>query len=140
MAKYIVDKLGVVNLTPLKLQKLVYYCQAWSLVWEERPLFKEDFQAWANGPVCYELFALHKGLFALPEKFLDKFKNHDFSEKDKTTIESVLNHYGDKEPFYLSALTHQEYPWKNARGSTPPGEPSDKLITKESMQSYYSSL
>ena len=45
----------------MKLQKLVYYCQAWSLAWDDVPLFDEDFPAWANGPVCPELFDLHHG-------------------------------------------------------------------------------
>lgn len=54
VAEYILQKLGEV--TTMKLQKLVYYCQAWSLVWDEQPLFEDDFQAWANGPVCPALF------------------------------------------------------------------------------------
>ena len=38
-----------------KLQKLCYYSQAWSLVWDEEPLFSEDIQAWAHGPVIPKL-------------------------------------------------------------------------------------
>ena len=34
--------------TSWKLQKLVYYCQAWSLVWDEEPLFEARIEAWAN--------------------------------------------------------------------------------------------
>src|SRR5689334_5878093 len=40
----------------MKLEKLVYYCQAWSLVWDERPMFSERIEAWANGPVCPDLY------------------------------------------------------------------------------------
>ena len=42
-AAYIVEKTG--EMTTLKLQKLVYYAQAWSLVWDERPLFDEKIEA-----------------------------------------------------------------------------------------------
>ena len=59
VAKYILKKTG--QLPTIKLRKPVYYCQAWSLAWDDVPLFDEDFQAWANGPVCPDLFNLHHG-------------------------------------------------------------------------------
>ncbi len=43
-----------------KLQKLVYYCQAWSLVWDDNILFPEEIQAWTDGPVCPALYAMHR--------------------------------------------------------------------------------
>ena len=49
VAAYILKKLG--SMTTMKLQKLVYYSQAWSLVWDEQSLFIESIEAWANGPV-----------------------------------------------------------------------------------------
>lgn len=48
-------------LTVWKLQKLLYYCQAWSLVWNEKPLFKEPIFAWASGPVVREVYEKYKG-------------------------------------------------------------------------------
>ena len=54
VANYILDKMG--ELTTMKLQKLTYYCQAWSLAWDEKPLFEDDFEAWANGPVSRKLY------------------------------------------------------------------------------------
>jgi len=59
VARYILKHTGPV--TAWKLQKLVYYSQAWSLVWDVRPLFPERIEAWANGPVCPELYAQHRG-------------------------------------------------------------------------------
>ena len=53
----------------MKLQKLVYYCQAWSLAWDDKPLFDEDFEAWANHPVCPELFKHHKGKVYIRSRF-----------------------------------------------------------------------
>ena len=58
VAKYVLKKTG--QITTMKLQKLVYYCQAWSLAWDGKPLFPEEFKAWANGPVCQELFVKHR--------------------------------------------------------------------------------
>ena len=63
VAAYILSHLG--PMTTMKLQKIVYYCQAWSLVWDEKLLFKEDIEAWANGPVVRELFNYHRGQYMI---------------------------------------------------------------------------
>ena len=63
VAAYILQKMGA--MTTMKLQKLVYYSQAWSLVWDEKPLFVEDIEAWANGPVVRELFDYHRGMYEI---------------------------------------------------------------------------
>lgn len=65
-AKYILEKSG--KMSTMKLQKLCYYSQAWALVWDDAPLFDEDFQAWANGPVCPELFFKTKGMYSVNAK------------------------------------------------------------------------
>ncbi len=127
-------------ITTMKLQKLVYYCQAWSLAWDEMPLFPEDFEAWANGPVCPQLYEKHRGLFRLYDDFLNNVPDYAFMDAETDTMDSVLNHYGDKSPEWLSQLTHMEYPWKAARGDTPLGEPCHNIITKESMMDYYGGL
>lgn len=59
VAKYILEVKG--TMSTMKLQKLCYYAQAWSLVWDDKPLFDEEFEAWANGPVCRELFFKTQG-------------------------------------------------------------------------------
>lgn len=128
------------SLTPLKLQKLAYYCQAWSLVWEDRPIFQEDFQAWANGPVSPDLYERHRGTYVIAGDFLSEFAKFDFNDADKHTMSQVLAFYGNKEPFYLSELTHKELPWREARGTTPMGEPSNTVIEKSVMQEYYTGI
>ncbi|MDC7291062.1 DUF4065 domain-containing protein [Blautia schinkii] len=62
-AKYILEQSG--TMSTMKLQKLCYYSQAWSLVWDDSPLFNEDFQAWTNGPVCSELFFKTQGKYSV---------------------------------------------------------------------------
>lgn len=63
VAAYILRKQGPMSVW--KLHKLLYYAQAWHLVWEEEPLFREHIEAWANGPVVPALYPLHKGLFTV---------------------------------------------------------------------------
>ena len=138
VARYVTEKCAPT--TAMKLEKLVYYCQAWSLAWDDVPLFAENFEAWANGPVCPELFKKHQGLFEISPKFLESYSGYPFSNTQKETMDAVIKGYGDKEPHWLSENTHQETPWKNARKGVPIGERSHNIISKESMQEFYSEL
>lgn len=141
VARYILKSMGSVS--TWKLQKLCYYSQAWSIAWTETPLFSEDFEAWTNGPVCPQLFHAHQGAFFIALKDLPEQKEDQSSpltEDQKDTIDKVLEFYGNKEPFELRESTHQEAPWKNARGDCPEGERCNAIITKESMGEYYGSL
>jgi uncharacterized phage-associated protein len=137
IAAYILQERG--EMTAMKLQKLVYYSQAWSLVWEGKPLFSERIEAWANGPVAPALYSAHRGQFVVaPGAFVGR--PHVLTPEQKGTIDAVLTHYGDLSPHYLSELTHQEDPWKNAREGLQPAERSDREISLESMAMYYESL
>lgn len=137
VAKYILEKKG--SMSTMKLQKLCYYSQAWSLVWDDEPLFPEDFEAWANGPVCPKLFAKTQGQFSVSAKD-ETGGNGNLTSDEKDTINNVIAYYGDKDAQWLSRLTHMEDPWKNARGNLPNGAPCSNTITKESMAMYYGSL
>ena len=136
-ARYILTKRG--PMSTMKLQKLCYYSQAWSLVWDDAPLFSQDFQAWANGPVCPELFRKTKGQF-IANAADETCGDNDLTENQKDTINKVLEHYGSKDAQWLSQLTHMEDPWKLAREGIPAGALCDRIITKESMAMYYGGL
>lgn len=137
VARYILEKKG--RISTWKLQKLCYYSQAWAIAWTEQPIFNEDFEAWSNGPVCPELFKEHKGKFAVSsDEVSGNSSNLSCDEKD--TINIVLKDYGDMEPYDLRELSHNEAPWKDARGDLPDSIPSNEIITKESMGEFYGSL
>ena len=53
-------------MSAMKLQKLCYFSYGYHLAWEERPLFPERFEAWANGPVSPPLYAMHRGCLRSP--------------------------------------------------------------------------
>lgn len=138
VAKYILIKTG--QITSMKLQKLMYYSQAWSLVWDEEALFDEDFEAWANGPVLRCLFVKHKGLFKVDSSLLIDYDENLLNEEQKETIDLVLKNYGSFTGQQLSRQTHSEAPWKEAREGIEPMEQSTRVIDKSSIAWYYSSL
>lgn len=138
VAKYILKKYG--RMSTWKLQKLCYYSQAWQLAWTEQPIFAEDFQAWANGPVCPELFHAHRGKFIVDVDDFEYGDPENLTEDESETIDIVLGGYGDWEPYDLREQTHSESPWKDARGDLPENARSQAIISKSSMGEYYGSL
>lgn len=137
VAQYVLTERG--QMSTMKLQKLCYYAQAWSLVWDDEPLFNEDFQAWANGPVCPELFFKTQGQFSVNASNIPG-NSSVLTEKQIETINKVLEYYGDHDAQWLSQLTHMEGPWQEARGAAPLGASCSNIITKESMAMYYGGL
>jgi uncharacterized phage-associated protein len=138
VAAYILKHGG--EMTAMKLQKLVYYAQAWSLVWDETPLFHEPIKAWANGPVVYELYDRHRGQFRVDQSSVTLGDPERLNRQQRETVDAVLGFYGQKSAQYLSDLTHAESPWRDARGDCPPGDRCDNEITLAFMNEYYSSL
>jgi len=137
VAAYILEKQG--QMTAMKLQKLVYYSQAWSLVWDEKPLFAEKIKAWTNGPVVPELYKNHKGQFTVSPPW--SFGTSSALTTDqRETVDAVLRTYGAKTSQWLSDLTHRENPWRDAREGVPDGESSSAEITPAALAEYYSGL
>ena len=107
-----------------------------------RPIMDCEFEAWAHGPVCRELWEkLHKyTYFDIPQ---DALKDKALTITDKNDIElieRVWETYKDFDGYQLEVLTHQETPWINARGDTPKFQRCTSVISKEDMKRYYRSL
>jgi uncharacterized phage-associated protein len=135
VAAYILRSHG--PMTAMKLQKLVYYSQAWSLVWDEEPLFAECIQAWANGPVVFELYDRHRGKFKVTEWEGD---SESLDAAQRETVDAILGFYGKMSSQQLSDLTHQEDPWLEARRGLSLGERGNREISHAAMAEYYGSL
>ena len=137
VAAYILSKKG--QMTAMKLEKLVYYSQAWSLVWDEGPLFRNKIEAWANGPVSPTLYRAHRGLYKVSKTTI-KGNKSALNATQRETVNAVLDYYGDKSSQWLSDLTHAESPWLDARKNLAPGERGHNEITHAAMAEYYGSL
>ena len=87
-ARYILEMRG--RTSTMKLQKLCYYAQAWSLVWDDTPLFDEDFEAWANGPIFPVLFQRFKGRFDLVAEDITDGDSSRLNADQKETVGMVL--------------------------------------------------
>lgn len=138
LSKYIINKLADKNkrVNHLKLQKLLYYIQAWHLVYMDEPLFDSDFEAWLHGPVVRKVWDYYKSKsIMLDDLPIEKEVSIDLTEEQEEIINDVLDEYGDKSGYYLECLTHSELPWKEARRK---GE--NTIIPKQKIKEYYESL
>ncbi|HSN93121.1 MAG TPA: type II toxin-antitoxin system antitoxin SocA domain-containing protein [Anaeromyxobacteraceae bacterium] len=123
-------------MSAMKLQKLVYYAQAWSLALRGAPLFRERVQAWAHGPVVYELFELHRGRYvvvSLPPPV------RELTRDERALVDGVVSYYGTMTAEALSTLTHGEKPWQAARAGVPDGKRASAVISVEAMRLFYAS-
>lgn len=138
VAEYILEQVGFVS--TMKLQKLMYYSQAYSLVHYGKPLFGEDFEAWANGPVCPDLFRIHRGKFVVGPgelSYPESPRTTEVSVEARGAIDHVLKTLGSYSGRKLSGLTHCEKPWLEARAGVKEGERCNTVITKEAIRRYY---
>jgi len=122
----------------LKLQKLVYYAQAWSLSLNEASLFDEDFEAWAHGPVVPSLWRDFRD-FGWDNLPVPKSRP-EFDEDTENLLEDVYGAYGEYSAKRLEAMTHREDPWLKARGTLQPEDKSNKKISKSALRKYYTAL
>ena len=102
------------SLTPLKLQKLLYLAQGWSYVWDNKPLFQSEFEAWQYGPVNVEIYNYFKsyGRAEIPEHegWVCQFGDMD----SKETLDAIWEKYCSHSAFELVEITHKQEPWKLA--------------------------
>ena len=136
VAQYILKKQG--PMSAMKLQKLVYYAQAWHTGWADKKLSTNKIEAWKDGPVCPSLWREHANQFRVQR--LPQGDPKALNDRAKRTIDQVLEFYGDHSAQWLSDLTHAEDPWLDARRDTFPGARSNAEITPKAMQRYYASL
>lgn len=121
-------------ITHLKVQKLIYYADAWFLANYNRPLVKENFEAWAHGPVCRPVFAKYRdcGYDPLPP---EKVRAVPLSLEP--FLKAVHSEYAQFSAKKLERLTHEEDPWKITRGDLAPEAKCEKPISKLLMRNYY---
>ena len=136
---YIFEKLEEV--TPLMLQKLLYFIQGVYSALYKRPIFEEDCRAWVHGPVYPEVYELFRDFkynpiddarFALVEGTGDALSNDE-----KRVIDLVVNTFGMYGGKVLERITHNETPWMEARKGYGDSIPSSELLPKERIMKYY---
>ena len=136
---YIFEKLEEV--TPLMLQKLLYFIQGIYSALYGSPIFEEDCRAWIHGPVYPEVYKLFRDFKYNPiddARFaLLKGREDILAEDEKHVIDLVVNTFGIYSGKVLEKITHNEDPWKDARKGYGDNIPSSELLPKKRIMEYY---
>jgi len=116
------------GVTPLKLQKLLYYSQLWFFVKNDKMLFNDRIQAWIYGPVVYDVWANFK--FMKRSSIIPVNRAVDLYLDDLTLnhLSDIWKSYGHLTGSDLVDLTHNDLPWKNSRKGLLNNQPSDKDV------------
>lgn len=126
-------------LTNLKLQKLVYYAQAWHLALKGEALFDADFEAWVHGPVVPDLYFKFKKYGFTPIKSSSTMEkvSKSFDEDTMAFLQEVAKIYVRYGAYDLELMTHKEEPWIKARNGKPLTAKCTDVISKSSMKDFY---
>lgn len=123
------------RLSVTHLVRLLYYCEAWNLVWDKESLFPDRIEAWASGPMIPAIWSergedFHRSGWPRGDPYA-------LDLRERKAVATVLDHYGHFTPQQLSDLAMSEQPWKDARKGIAPGMRGHTEITREALRVHF---
>jgi uncharacterized phage-associated protein len=132
----LVDEEAGDSLSNLKLQKLVYYAQGFSLALTGKPLFDETIEAWQHGPVVPSLYRSLRRHGSEPVPVpVNGICREDYPEDVRELLDEVYSVYGQFSASKLRNMTHQDPPWIEAMALGAP-----HTISRQTMKDYFPAL
>ena len=129
------------EVTPLTLQKLLYYIQGNYAAIYDKPLFDAPCEAWVHGPVYRNVYNLFRDFKYNPiddDRFVPlKESALPLTLEAKEVVDRVLDTFGMYSGKVLESITHKEAPWLDARKGFLPDETSHAEISLDAMKSYF---
>ncbi|MCB0749174.1 MAG: DUF4065 domain-containing protein [Ignavibacteriae bacterium] len=134
LSKYIVQNYHNASfdgITPLKLQKLLYYVHVWGIV-SDNKIITDNFFKWKHGPVNDEVYHSYKIFGDSKIPYEQNVTLPNLSSYEKQFVDFVIANYVKFSAITLSAMTHQDKPWQETT--------TNSYISENSIKSFYSSL
>ena len=128
------------DITPLALQKALYYIQGFYCAFYKTLLFREDCQAWVHGPVYKDTYFRYRDYRFDPIGKQESFDVSTFSSGEKAIYDSVIQNICCYSGKVLERFTHNESPWLITRGDLPVTSPSDRVIEKALIKEYFDAV
>lgn len=136
--EYLLSQCG--DITPLALQKALYYIQGFYYAFYKIYLFSEECEAWVHGPVYREIYFRYRDYRFDPIEGNDEFDDSVFSSSEKAILDSIVKNVCCYSGKVLEKFTHSESPWLFTRGELPTTAASDRIIHKEQIGDYFSAV
>ena len=128
------------DITPLALQKALYYVQGFNYAFMDSFMFTEDCEAWVHGPVYREIYNRYSGYRFDPIESNDEFHVSVFTDAEKAVIDSVIQNFCCYSGKILERFTHTELPWIKTRDNLPTDAHSNRKISKETIGEYFTAV
>lgn len=129
------------EVTPLMLQKLLYFIQGISYALNKEPVFHETCQAWVHGPVYPDVYDMFRDFRYNPieDARFAVFEGIEagLTEDERRVIDLVVDTFGEYSGKVLERITHNELPWKSARQGYADDIRSSEPISIETIEAYY---
>ena len=122
------------DVTPLKLQKLLYYCQGYSLAPTGKPAFSDTIEAWKYDPVVESVYIEYKRYNGSIIPYGESETAEVFDETLRSIVSFVVADKGQYSGGVLAKMTHKESPWQD----TYRGNYTNFEIPAEKMRNYFS--
>lgn len=139
IAEYIIKTCQ--EITPLALQKILYYAQGFYTTFFGENLFKDDCEAWVHGPVYTNIYNKYKnfGSSNIDIEVLDDV-DEIIDEEKRELIDVVIKCFGYYNGKALEKMTHYETPWIKSRKGLRIDEKSNHIILKEDIEEYFTKV
>lgn len=128
------------DITPLALQKSLYYVQGFHYAFMDEFIFEEDCEAWAHGPVYRDIYKRYSAYRFDPIEGGETCDETQLSNFEKAVIDSVIRNLCCYSGKILEGFTHSEVPWLKTRGDLPVTAASNRIIHKKVMADYFTAV
>ncbi len=136
VVKYILIKCS--EITPLALQKLLYYAQGFFKTFTGEFLFQDDCEARVHGPVYRNVYYSYRDYGYNPiEESGYGCDDIDLTKVEREILDSVIRNFGCYSGRILEKMTHAEMPWSRTRADLKDDENSNQIIKKELIGKYF---
>lgn len=128
------------DVTPLALQKLLYYVQGFFYAFNNIFIFEDDCEAWVHGPVYRKVYHKYSDYKYDSIDGADSFDETIFSVAEKAVIDGIVDNFSCYSGKVLERFTHSEQPWIETRADLPVYAQSDRVIDKKLIADYFSAV
>ena len=128
------------DITPLALQKALYYIQGFYYAFSNSFFFEDDCEAWVHGPVYRDIYNRYACYRFDPIEKHEHFDDSLFSSTEKSILDSIIKNVCCYSGKVLELFTHSETPWLKTRGNLTIDVQSNRIISKDLIAEYFNAV
>lgn len=138
VSNYILNQCN--DITPLALQKALYYAQGFYFAFFNGFLLKENCEAWVHGPVYRDVYNTYSEYKYETIDDIEPIDPNVFTPNQKLILDNIIKSFCCYSGKVLEGFTHNEAPWTKTRGDLPNDMSSNRIIDKSLICEYFTNV